>query len=134
MSTCCCSSDQFSPLLGLSWQQVPLLPLWLRGISLPISNIGVPTASVNQPATTTTNRRVIFLREATRPDFLVDAVQTAVLDAGLASGECAGLVLIASNPFLGNSKDQLGKQTLKAVLRSLPDDELDGRLHLLHGA
>lgn len=55
----------------------------------------------------------------------------AVLDAGVASGECAGIVLVASNPFLGHLKAHLGEQSRRAILRtvssdytSLRDDEL----------
>lgn len=59
-----------------------------------------------------------------------------VLDAGVARGECAGLVLVASNPFLGRMKAQLGEQARKAILRTVPSDctmlsdgELAQRLH-----
>lgn len=58
-----------------------------------------------------------------------------VLDAGIASGECAGIVLVASNPFLGQLKAHLGEQSRKAILRTVPsdftalrDDELQERL------
>lgn len=40
-----------------------------------------------------------------------------VLDQGVAAGRCAGLVLVASDPFLGRLKSHLGEQTGKAVLR-----------------
>ena len=60
----------------------------------------------------------------------------AVLDAGVASGECAGFVLVASNPFLGQLKAHLGERSRKAILRTVPsdytrlrDDELAQRLH-----
>ena len=60
----------------------------------------------------------------------------AVLDAGVASGECAGLVLVASNPFLGQLKAHLGEQSRRAILRTVPsdytslrEDELAKRLH-----
>lgn len=59
----------------------------------------------------------------------------ALLDQGVARGECAGLVLVASNPFLGHLKSHLGEQARKAILRtqaadytSLRDDELAQRL------
>lgn len=59
----------------------------------------------------------------------------AVLDAGIASGDCAGIVLVASNPFLGHLKAHLGERSRKAILRtvvsdytSLRDDELHERL------
>ncbi|WP_284614793.1 host attachment protein [Aquabacterium humicola] len=59
----------------------------------------------------------------------------AVLDDGVAAGRCAGLVLVASNPFLGELKAHLGAQALKSVLRTvaadyttLADDELAQRL------
>jgi len=44
------------------------------------------------------------------------------LDDGIASGRCAGLVLIASNPFLGQVKAHLGEQASKMVLRTVPAD------------
>jgi protein required for attachment to host cells len=59
-----------------------------------------------------------------------------LLNDGVAAGSCAALVLVASNPFLGLLKAQLGAQARKAVLRtlasdltSLRDDELALRLH-----
>lgn len=59
----------------------------------------------------------------------------AMLDQGVARGECAGLVLVASNPFLGRLKMHLGEPARKAVLRTLAadyttlrDDELAERL------
>lgn len=58
-----------------------------------------------------------------------------LLDAGVADGRCAGLILVASNPFLGHLKGRLGRQAAERVLRSmahdytaLPDDELAQRL------
>lgn len=60
----------------------------------------------------------------------------ALLDAGVADGRCAGLVLVASNPFLGELKEHLGVQAHKALLRThaadyttLSDRELAQRLH-----
>lgn len=57
------------------------------------------------------------------------------LDAGIADGRCAGLVLVAPDPFLGHLKDELGERARKAILRtvaadytSLPDEELARRL------
>lgn len=59
----------------------------------------------------------------------------ALLDLGVARAECAGLVLVASDPFLGELKAHLGEQTSKAILRTVPadytglrDDELARRL------
>jgi protein required for attachment to host cells len=59
----------------------------------------------------------------------------AMLDQGVAQGQCAGLVLVASNPFLGHLKEHLGEQATKAIIRtvhadytSLRDDELAERL------
>lgn len=59
----------------------------------------------------------------------------AVLNEGIAAGQCAGLVLVASNPFLGHLKSHLSEQAHKAVLRTVPsdytscrDDELAQRL------
>jgi protein required for attachment to host cells len=46
----------------------------------------------------------------------------AVLDAGVADGRCAGLVLVASNPFLGHLKGHLGEQAGKLLLRTVASD------------
>ncbi|ODV13615.1 MAG: hypothetical protein ABT20_01575 [Rubrivivax sp. SCN 70-15] len=46
----------------------------------------------------------------------------ALLDAGVADGRCAGLVLVASNPFLGHLKAHLGEQARKLVLRTVASD------------
>lgn len=61
----------------------------------------------------------------------------ALLDRGVARGECAGLVLVASNPFLGLLKAHLGEPARKAILRTqaadytgLRDDELAQRLRM----
>jgi protein required for attachment to host cells len=48
-------------------------------------------------------------------------VATALND-GVAAGRCAGLVLVASNPFLGHLKEHLSEQANKALLRSVPAD------------
>lgn len=57
------------------------------------------------------------------------------LNEGVASGRCAGLVLVASDPFLGHLKSHLDTQATKALLRTiasdyttLRDDELAQRL------
>jgi protein required for attachment to host cells len=59
-----------------------------------------------------------------------------MLDAGVARGECAGIVLVASSPFLGRLEAHLGQQSRKAVVRTvardytaLRDTELAQRLH-----
>jgi protein required for attachment to host cells len=59
----------------------------------------------------------------------------ALLDAGVAGGECSGIVLVASNPFLGHLQASLGEHARKAVLRVVPadyttlrDDELAQRI------
>lgn len=64
---------------------------------------------------------------------LADLVNRAV-----ASGECAGLVLVASNPFLGQFKSELGEQASKLLLRviakdytSLSDAEVASQISLL---
>ena len=44
------------------------------------------------------------------------------LDAGVAAHRCAGLVLVASSPFLGHLKAHLGEQARKAVVRTLDAD------------
>jgi len=46
----------------------------------------------------------------------------AVVDSGVAAGHCAGLVLAASNPFLGHLKAELSEQARKSVLHTLPRD------------
>lgn len=46
----------------------------------------------------------------------------ALLDAGVAEGRCGGLVLVASNPFLGLLKSRLGEQAGKRVQSTLPHD------------
>jgi protein required for attachment to host cells len=45
-----------------------------------------------------------------------------MLNAGVASGRCAGLVLVASNPFLGELKAHLSEQSHKRLLRTLAHD------------
>ena len=46
----------------------------------------------------------------------------AMLNQGIAAGRCAGVILVASNPFLGLVKAHLGEQANKAVLRCVPAD------------
>ena len=46
----------------------------------------------------------------------------AVLNAGIASGRCAGLVLVASNPFLGHLKEHLDARANALLLRSVAAD------------
>ena len=46
----------------------------------------------------------------------------ATLNDGVAAGRCAGLVLVASNPFLGHLLAQLTKRAQKALLRSVAAD------------
>ncbi len=60
----------------------------------------------------------------------------AVLKHGVAEGRCAGLVLVASDPFLGQLKAQLNTQSRKLLLRTIASDfttlrdaELLARLH-----
>ncbi len=57
------------------------------------------------------------------------------LNEGVAGGRCAGLTLVASDPFLGQVKSHLGVQTRKLLLRTvaadytaLRDDALSGKL------
>lgn len=59
----------------------------------------------------------------------------ALLDQGVSDGRCAGLVLVASNPFLGLLKTHLAEHTRQRILRTVPsdytslrDDELAERL------
>lgn len=44
------------------------------------------------------------------------------LDDGIAAHRCAGLILVASSPFLGQLKSHLGEQAKKAVLRTIDAD------------
>jgi protein required for attachment to host cells len=46
----------------------------------------------------------------------------ALLDAGVADGRCGGVVLAASNPFLGLVKAHLADRTTKALLRTVAAD------------
>jgi protein required for attachment to host cells len=46
----------------------------------------------------------------------------AALNDGVAHGQCAGLVLVASNPFLGQVKAHLSERTRAALLRTVPSD------------
>jgi protein required for attachment to host cells len=59
-----------------------------------------------------------------------------MLDKAIATQRCAGLVLVASSPFLGQLKAHLGEQAKKAIVRTLDADytalderELAERLH-----
>lgn len=59
----------------------------------------------------------------------------AALNDGVAAGRCAGIVLVASDPFLGQVKAHLDAQATKALLRTvasdyttLRDDELAQRM------
>lgn len=59
-----------------------------------------------------------------------------MLDKAIATQRCAGLVLVASSPFLGQLKAHLGEQAKKAVVRTLDADytaldehQLAERLH-----
>lgn len=46
----------------------------------------------------------------------------AALNGGVAAGRCAGLVLVASNPFLGHLKEHLSEQARKLLLRTVAAD------------
>lgn len=46
----------------------------------------------------------------------------ATLNAGVAGGRCAGLLLVCSNPFLGRLKGALSEHARKAVLRTVASD------------
>jgi len=46
----------------------------------------------------------------------------SMLDAGVADGRCAGLVLVASNPFLGHLKARLHGPARDRLLRSVAHD------------
>jgi protein required for attachment to host cells len=72
-------------------------------------------------------------RERERDRFAREVAQC--LNQGVATGRCAGLTLVASDPFLGLLESHLSTQARKRVLRkvaadytTLPDDALDERL------
>jgi protein required for attachment to host cells len=44
------------------------------------------------------------------------------LDEAVAAGRCAGIVLVASNPFLGELESHLGERARKSLLRTLAAD------------
>ncbi len=48
-------------------------------------------------------------------------VATALND-GVAAGHCAGVILVASNPFLGQVKAHLSEQARKALVRTVASD------------
>lgn len=65
----------------------------------------------------------------------------ALLNRAVADGRCAGLIVAASSPFLGELKSHLGVQATKVLLRTvaadytmLRDDEIAQRLHAPPGA
>ena len=68
--------------------------------------------------------------------FAVELAQ--LVNKGVARGDCAGLVLVASNPFLGQIKAELSGQASKILLRviakdytALRDDELARQVNSL---
>jgi protein required for attachment to host cells len=46
----------------------------------------------------------------------------AAVNDGVSAGHCAGVVLVASNPFLGHVKSHLTEQANKVLLRCVPSD------------
>jgi protein required for attachment to host cells len=59
-------------------------------------------------------------RERERDRFAQEVAR--LLDQGIADGRCAGLVLVASSPFLGHLKAHLGVQARKAIVRTVDAD------------
>ena len=56
----------------------------------------------------------------------------ATIDAAVATGRCSGVILVASNPFLGVLKAQLGPQARKLLRKTVAHDYTrldDARLH-----
>jgi hypothetical protein len=51
-----------------------------------------------------------------------NAARWPMTEFRLATGRCAGLVLVASNPFLGELKEHLDTQARQRVLRTVPSD------------
>lgn len=77
------------------------------------------------------------VRERERDRFALEVA--AMLNQGIAGGQCAGLVLVASNPFLGHVKAHLSDQARLLILRTVPsdytsfaDDEIARRLAQEH--
>lgn len=65
----------------------------------------------------------------------------ALLNEAVAGGRCTGLLLVASNPFLGHVKAHLSDATQRALLRSMAADytalserELTDRVGAVFGA
>ena len=61
----------------------------------------------------------------------------AVLNNGVSRGECGGLILVASNPFLGLLKSHLKQHARQVLLNTVPSDytslteaEIDRRLRM----
>ena len=59
-------------------------------------------------------------RERERDRFAHEVAQ--VLNQGVAGGRCAGLTLVASDPFLGALKSHLSVQSRKVLLRTVGSD------------
>jgi protein required for attachment to host cells len=73
-------------------------------------------------------------RERERDRFAREVAQA--INDGVARGRCAGVTLVAPDPFLGHVKGHLDAQARKALLRTLPsdmtmlsEDDLVRRLH-----
>jgi protein required for attachment to host cells len=60
------------------------------------------------------------VRERERDRFARQIATT--LNAAIAAGHCAGVVLVVSNPFLGHVKSHLSEQARKALLRCVASD------------
>jgi len=60
------------------------------------------------------------LREREHERFAQELAKT--LNAGVAAGQCAGLVLVASNPFLGHLKAHLHDAAKAVLLRTVASD------------
>jgi protein required for attachment to host cells len=59
-------------------------------------------------------------REREHDRFAIEVATT--LNQGVAAGQCAGLVLVASNPFLGHLKAHLDEQASKRLLKTVTSD------------
>jgi protein required for attachment to host cells len=46
----------------------------------------------------------------------------SLIDEGVADGRCAGVLLVASSPFLGHLKARLGERAKKAIVRTVDAD------------
>ncbi len=78
-----------------------------------VNSLGQRSGGTSYPSRTDVRER--------EHDRFAHEVAAAVND-GVAAGQCAGLVLVASNPFLGQVKAHLSEQAHKVLLRCVASD------------